>query len=312
MALISFIIPTRNEEANIGNLLDSIRSYAQGLAYELIVVDNFSSDSTLSKLSSSEVNVYVSSGSVGHLRNIGAENARGDIFIFLDADMVLTHDWEEEVQNVLLELQNDPLVVTGSVADISDECNWIESHWFKSRVGKDRVEYMNSGHMVITQALFRRIGGFDDNLTSGEDVELCQRAKRHGCKILNNHKLRVVHNGYPKDISAFFRRERWHGVGDYQSLKNFITSKPALISLCLLLGAATSLAMSLLAMRLAPVFAFLLLFLFTCILAAYDKGRKVGAQLVVNSVLYAVYFAARAMSFFDAISSHILSCCRAR
>jgi hypothetical protein len=78
------------------------------------------------------------------------------------------------------------------------------------------------------------------------------------------------------------------------------------------LGAATSLAMSLLAMRLAPVFAFLLLFLFTCILAAYDKGRKVGAQLVVNSVLYAVYFAARAMSFFDAISSHILSCCRAR
>jgi len=43
-------------------------------------------------------------------------------------------------------------------------------------------------------------------------------------------QLHAVHMGYPNDLGHFFRRERWHGKGNFQTWKQIISSKiPALV-----------------------------------------------------------------------------------
>jgi GT2 family glycosyltransferase len=85
--------------------------------------------------------------------------------------------------------------------------------------------------LIIHRSLFLKVGGFAPELETGEDCEFCFRAKRAGARIENDPELRVIHAGYPKSIRRFFGRERWHGKGDYLSLKTVLSSKPAILSL---------------------------------------------------------------------------------
>jgi len=79
--------------------------------------------------------------------------------------------------------------------------------------------------------LFRELDGFDENLKSGEDYDLCERASSLGCKIWIDTELVAYHHGYPETIGGFFRRERWHGMGDVTSISKVAHSKVAIAAL---------------------------------------------------------------------------------
>ena len=87
--MISFIVPAYNEEKLLGGTLRALKSAAKVLneAYELIVVDDASEDHTAAVARSAGARVVsVSHRQIAATRNSGAREAKGDMFIFVDAD----------------------------------------------------------------------------------------------------------------------------------------------------------------------------------------------------------------------------------
>lgn len=88
--LISVVIPMFNEAQHIGRTLEGLKRAASHYAgqAELIVVDNGSSDASVSIAQQVGARVMVHPGiRVGALRNRGAAAAQGEIVAFVDADI---------------------------------------------------------------------------------------------------------------------------------------------------------------------------------------------------------------------------------
>lgn len=91
--LISFIIPAHNEEALLPRTLASIFASARAIAlpFEVVVVDDASTDHTADLAAAAGARViHVNKRQISAVRNAGARAALGDIFIFIDADTILT------------------------------------------------------------------------------------------------------------------------------------------------------------------------------------------------------------------------------
>lgn len=302
---ISFIIPTLNEEEHIGGVLDSIRENVDGLfQYEVLVVDNGSRDKTVKiAMEKSAICIQVPGCSISSLRNLGASSAKSDIFVFLDGDVYLGKGWGERIGPVIERLYSLHHIITGSLYGISEENNWIERIWFAPRTALKEVIYINGGHLIIHKSLFSKMEGFDPDLKTGEDYEFCVRARKRGALIENNPELKVIHAGYPKSIKRFFARERWHGCGDYKSLKTLLSSKPALVSLANL----CAVIMCLFGMLIYPQFWFVFLCVYVIFLAGVSLAAsinrccgKINPDFLGIVFLYMIYFTARTVSMVDA------------
>src|SRR5262245_48649627 len=93
MASISFIIPAYNEEQLLGCTLSAIDQVARALdePVEVIVVDDASTDRTaaIARAHGARV-VAVNCRQIAAARNAGARDASGDMFVFVDADTIVT------------------------------------------------------------------------------------------------------------------------------------------------------------------------------------------------------------------------------
>lgn len=301
---VSFILPALNESQNIRGAITSIHRYASCLdAYEIIVVDNGSTDDTVQIAQNEGAIVYCKPGlTVGALRNFGASKAQYTYLAFLDADVFLSHMWRERIIPVLNRLSEKAFIITGSTCGIGDNPSLIEYCWWGQVKDRKRLNYINSGHMVLRRDVFHKLGGFDEELTTGEDVEFCQRQRDVKVEILDDAALSVVHEGYPKTWYQFFKRERWHGLGDYSSFSLFMRSKPALIATI----QATLLISSLAFCVVTGNYYWLLLYpsfiLPVYFLAAYQRSPAINRCLMVNACLYMAYFWARAFALLGALS----------
>ncbi len=90
------------------------------------------------------------------------------------------------------------------------------------------MAYLGTAHMIIRKQFFSQLNGFDANLSSGEDFDLCMRAIKAGGSIRSRPILHVVHHEYPTGLTEFLKREGWHGSGDFQSFETFRRSKVAI------------------------------------------------------------------------------------
>ena len=61
--------------------------------------------------------------------------------------------------------------------------------------------------MIVSKALFKSLGGFDESLATGEDYEFCVRAKNCGVGLRESDELGVTHRGVPRNLYEF-RLER--------------------------------------------------------------------------------------------------------
>ena len=130
---LSFIIPAYNENENIEITLDSIRKHVPDVyQYEVVVVDHGSTDNTVKLAADCGAKVLVNpGGTIAGLRNFGVVNSLGDILVFLDADILLTHGWGSNIGKVISSLTAGERLLTGSWISIPDNPNWIEKYWFR-------------------------------------------------------------------------------------------------------------------------------------------------------------------------------------
>jgi cellulose synthase/poly-beta-1,6-N-acetylglucosamine synthase-like glycosyltransferase len=288
---ISFVIPALNEERNIGRTLSSITSAAERkFAFEIILCDNGSSDRTRDIARDSGATVYdCTHRSIGAMRNFGASRARGEVLVFLDADVSLTKQWGNCIVGTLAELERSPDVIMGSQCLPPDSRGLLNRYWFAS-FGNGALTHLGSGHMVMRKSLFERLGGFAEHLRTGEDYDLCKRVERIGGKVVENPALEVIHDGFPENLREFVRRECWHGAGDLTSLAFAVRSKvvlAGLLHLGLQVAAVSSLAVGRAGLAGAMLGA-LVVFLLVTSLAKF-RGRP-ASHIVVNAYVLYWYF----------------------
>jgi glycosyltransferase involved in cell wall biosynthesis len=302
--LASIVIPAFNEQSVVGRQIACVRANAPAGLAEIIVVDNCSVDATVEVAKAAGADIVVSTpGTISEVRNFGVSRAGGDVLIFLDADVFPTLEWGGRITAVVSEVIADPLLITGSWVSIPRDATWIERHWFKPLQAGSRT-HMNSGHLIMSRVLFERLHGFDPRLRTGEDFDLSTRAIQQGARLVNDAELVVEHEGYPKTLGQFFRREMWHGMGDFASLPHFLRSKLAIVGVALLhllvAGAITS-ALTRNGLWLAGAILIALLGGSAAAWIRYRDSSRV--TRMVNSGLYSVYFIARGASLYAALAS---------
>jgi glycosyltransferase involved in cell wall biosynthesis len=289
---LSFVIPAKNEERYIGATIDSIRRHCSH-PHEIVVVDNHSTDGTVSVAERLGATATRAIGSIGMLRNIGAAMATGDVLVFLDADVTLTSAWTKNIDDALRPILDGEPLVTGSHCLPTDADNLLERYWFRALATDPRSTHVGSAHLIVGRARFLAVGGFEPLLATGEDYEFCTRAQGRGCTIRNDPRLEVIHHGFPTRLAGFMRREAWHGLGDLSSLAAFLGSRVALATVVFLgLHALVLLGVALGAWLASLAFALALagLLLTSSTLKYRHAG---GAAVLVNSLLFYPYFLGR-------------------
>jgi len=228
---LAVVIPARDEEDWLPATLRSVRAAADGREVEIVVVDNASRDGTAAVARDHGARVVSEpAGSVGRLRNAGARATSAGVLVFLDADTTIPPAFLARVEAVLADpsvLAGGPVVehvVTGRLVR-----RYLDA-W--AALARSRGMVQGSGQFV-RRAAFDAVGGFDERIYMGEDVDLFWRlgrhAEAHGARIavLDDVVLRPSPRRYeawpawrtlvftnPLVIRAFMRR-RWFWRGWY-------------------------------------------------------------------------------------------------
>lgn len=196
---VSIIIPTLNEEENIGNLLDSIER--QSLTpFEVIVVDGNSEDNTKEEVLKRDVKLLSSGRGVGRQRNTGGLAAQGNILVFLDADTVFEPGFLSESVEEFVERDLDvacPVFVPSPRFFLANFLFGFANFFFRKT---EKVQGNGAGPCIfIKKPLFENIL-FSEELNF-EDVILIRKASEIG-------KYRILN----KKIVVSSRRMREEGV----------------------------------------------------------------------------------------------------
>jgi rSAM/selenodomain-associated transferase 2 len=179
MERISVIIPVLNEVKNIRVAIDSIFPSENT---EVIVVDGGSSDGTIEVVKDLGIMLLYSTAGRAQQMNLGAENATGDILVFLHADTRLPLGYDDLIRTTLGDVcRSDKLPIAGAFAleidDRSRHFRWVE--WgvkYRSRFLK--MPYGDQA-IFLSAKVFDEIGGFPD-LPIMEDFELMRRLQKLG------------------------------------------------------------------------------------------------------------------------------------
>lgn len=223
---VSFIIPTLNESKTLHQLLQSIQALDtyEGLSIEeVIVVDSGSEDGTPDIARSKNCTLITAKpGNVSNSRNIGAEQARGDVLAFIDADCELPNDWLLQVAKKLSDL--DVLAAGACMTLNSSTDSWVEKTWYELAHKKqgdgpcDEVNWLATFNLAVRKKAFDAIGGFDATLATCEDVDFGYRLSKTG-RLKKIYECGVLHHGESKRLGEFFRREAWRARGSREVLK---------------------------------------------------------------------------------------------
>ena len=190
--ILSIIIPTYNEEEYLPVLLDSIKK--QNFEdYEIIVADANSTDKTR-EIAKEYCCIIVDGGLPAVGRNNGAKIAKGEYLLFLDSDLVLTDDY---LRDVLYEFRMERLgIAITQMVPMSDKIEDKLFHDFANyfMIGVEKIKPHGAGcyGIIARKELHDECGGFDENLTFGEDTDYIERlAKKERFKVLRNAKICV-------------------------------------------------------------------------------------------------------------------------
>lgn len=221
---LSVVVPVRNRPDDIEACLESLLKleYA-GDRLEIIVVDDASTDDTRSRISRFPVRLVSMEERQGasSCRNLGAQRAAGDIVAFLDSDCTVEPGWLRELL---------PAFKDRHVAGVG---GWVDSYykektldryekvksslfmgvWPKTSSKENRFFYVPSCNLLVRKEAFTRVGGFNEALSVGEDVDLCWRLQNKGYRMEYRPLGRVFHK-HRNSLKAFCLRRFDYGTSE--------------------------------------------------------------------------------------------------
>jgi len=220
---ISVIIPVYNGEKTIDRCLAACLNQA-GIdkdSYEIIVVDNASTDSTpkllkrYAKKYTKIKYVYESKRSSYAARNCGMKKATGKYLIFTDIDNIPTKTWLSSYMDYSKKLEQKGVksfLIGGAVnVKIQNENNAYEVYDKLNFLDQERLvkheSFAVTANILVERGVFDSVGEFDSDLISGGDREFGHRASSK-FKLYYSPKAKVIHfarNNFKEIMSKNYR-----------------------------------------------------------------------------------------------------------
>lgn len=237
MCDFSIVVPTRNRAESLRRLLESLLSQeAEGIRYELLVVDNGSTDWTRSVVeqciaADSRVKYFLEPRpGVSHARNTGIENASAPIIAFVDDDVEARRDWLMSLKGAFDE-HPDADCVGGRVRPkwTTPRPAWLTAADVGAIAVQDRptgftVGAHNASPCLLTanfacrRAVFEDVGLFSPAFPRGQDRELQLRMWRAGKRGVYRPDVEVVVAPPAERLTKAYHR-RWQATtGKYHAL----------------------------------------------------------------------------------------------
>lgn len=222
---VSVVVPAYNEEKNIATTLKSLSEldYPKG-KLEIIVVNDGSTDNTkdlvnnfIKMRNASNIKLINKKNSgKGTCLNIGMSIAKGDFFVCLDADSIVSKD---ALKKILPHFTHDdiavvlPLLKVDKPKNLWQRMQWLEyivNMFYKSLMSRlDCVHVAPGPFSVYRTNILKKVRGFDEhNLT--EDLEISLRLQSRNYRIIQLMDAEVFTIA-PKTFRELYKqRNRWY------------------------------------------------------------------------------------------------------
>ena len=207
--LVSVIIACKNNQEYISQCLESLKNQTY-TNWELIIVDNFSTDGTFEIAKKYTDKVFQLGPERSTQFNFGFKQSKGEIIYRIGAEYLLQPD-----------------VLQKCVAKIAEGFDAVALHnrskgdsiWAKVRY-LERESYKNDETVVAVRffrrEVFEKVGGFDETLIANEDFDLHNRIVDAGYRWAHADAVEE-HLGEPKSLGEVWKKFYYYGrsIGNY-------------------------------------------------------------------------------------------------
>ena len=223
---ISVVIPCYNCANTISQTLASLNQQDFSESFEIIVVNNNSSDNSYDVIKSfsnvkllHETEIQNAAAS----RNRGIDNAQGNIIAFIDADCIAASNWlsegikgfkKSDLSRVGGRVQVSPLSPSSNSIEILDTL-----YSFCQRQLVEQYQTAMTGNLFIRKSLFEKIGYFNPKFFELEDIEFGQRAAQEGFSI-DYVKNSVVFHPPRHTFISLWKKSVRNGRGNFLLCQN--------------------------------------------------------------------------------------------
>jgi len=216
--LVSIVIPTKNKRALLQTTLESIWSRTEYDRYEIIVVDNQSTETDAVEYLTSlrprcQVHQWSQPFNYSALNNVGVQHSRGEQLLFLNNDVEVIHpDW---LTAMLEHAQRSEVGAVGARLLYGDGriqhggvvvgINRVAANAFRSWPGQTignlrladltrNCSAVTGACMMVSRRIFDEVGGFDERLRVVlNDVDLCLKIRQRGYLVVYTPNACLYH-----------------------------------------------------------------------------------------------------------------------
>lgn len=213
--MISVIIPTYNGRSRIKNTLDALFSQDFSGEFEIIVVDDGSTDNTedyVRECNEKIKVIYQPNQGPAVARNLGAHNAAGEIILFTDDDCIPQADWLREM---LRPFGEDPDIVGVKgryrTEQRSPVARFVQLEYedkYDYMLKEKYIDFIDTYSAAFKRSVFMEAGGYDTEfpVPCAEDAELSYRLWKKNYKMVYNPKAVVTHT-HPDTLWRYLKKK---------------------------------------------------------------------------------------------------------
>ncbi len=212
--LVSIVIPVYNRVEYTACCLSSIYKHCPDCRFEIIVIDDGSTDDTEEIISSISGILYIKNPqNQGYIKSInkGVRFVRGRYVLFLNNDIQVQHGWLDELVKVFdivpeagivgskLIYPSGHLQEAGAILNRDGTAELVGLNHDPSLPEYNimrEVDYCSGACILIDKVLFDKLGGFDESFIPAyyEDSDLAMRVRKLGRKVIYQPASIVVHH----------------------------------------------------------------------------------------------------------------------
>lgn len=210
----SAILAVYNSQSTIEKCLDSLLN--QSVPVEIIVIDDGSTDSTLTLLNKYQVTILTQvHGGPALARNLGAKQAKTKILLFVDSDMVFDKDYVKDLIAPILASESIGTYAVGERVlnwdNVWARCWNIQEGWEDGKRFPKNPPRYGTDYRAILKSEFDRVGGFD-NIGYTDTWSLFNKL---GDQPISTNA--VCYHKNPDNLSAVFHQARWSAKRPYKA-----------------------------------------------------------------------------------------------